>query len=127
MQTHLRGALADGVIANDSNVALHELSLNFEYDQQANTLDFSEIQGTLLVGDPERVEEYTLIGEKIHFSDYVKNEATFDIWLGDKKRDVIRLSGQTFSSGAFPGFNCGNLSLIKIYHTSATSILRPFI
>ena len=85
MQTHLRGALADGVIANDSNVALHELSLNFEYDQQANTLDFSEIQGTLLVGDPERVEEYTLIGEKIHFSDYVKNEATFDIWLGDIK------------------------------------------
>ena len=98
MQIHLKGALADGTIKTDySDVALHELSLNFEYDYQANVLDFSEIQGTLLVGEPERVEEYTVVGEKICFSDYLHNRSTFDLWVGDKKRDMIRLAGETFS------------------------------
>jgi hypothetical protein len=98
-QMKLKGSLADGVIApNDSQVALHELSLTFDYDHQANVLDFSDIQGTLLVGEPSRVEEYTVVGERIRFSDYANNRSSFDLWVGDKKRDMIRVTGETFPS-----------------------------
>ena len=103
VQAYLRGSLAEGMIlSHDSNVSLNELSLNFEYDHRANLLDFSDIQGTLLVGEPEKVEEYTVIGEKIHFSDFAQNRAAFDLWIGDKKRDVIRLAGETYAPKANP-------------------------
>lgn len=114
MQIYLKGSLSDGmIITNNSNVALQEISLNFEYDHQANILDFSEIQGTLLVGEPERVEEYTIIGEKIHFSDYAHNRASFDIWIGDRKRDVIRLAGETYTSNICFDESCIQFALDK--------------
>ena len=98
MQIHLKGALSEGTMkVGYSDAALHELSLIFEYDYQDNTLEFSEIQGTLLVGEPENIEEYSVVGEKIFFSDYLQNRSTFDLWIGDKKRDMIRLAGETFS------------------------------
>lgn len=107
LQAHLKGDLSDGTIMTHySNVSLHELSLNFEYDHTDNILDFSEIQGTLLVGEAERAEEYHVVGERIHFSDYAQNRASFDLWVGDKKRDVIRLVGETFSSDVCPGEDC---------------------
>lgn len=114
MQMQLKGALTDGlIVGNQSNVSLHELSLNFAYDHQANSLNFSDIQGTLLVGAPERVEEYTVVGEKIHFFDYAQNRAKFDIWMGDKKRDVIRLAGETRLSNICAGAECVQFVLDK--------------
>ncbi len=106
MKAFLKGSLVDGTIANHSNVALHELSLNFEYDHQSHLLDFSEIHGTLLVGEPERFEEYHLVGERVYFPDYAQNRASFDVWIGDKKRDMIRLVGETYASQACPGSEC---------------------
>jgi hypothetical protein len=101
-----KGSLSDGhILSNNTNVALHELGFNFEYDHKKNKLDFSDIQGTLLVGDPERVEEYIVVGEKIHFTDYAQNRSVFDIWVGDKKRDMLRISGQTIPSNAYPESN----------------------
>ena len=79
----------------NADVALHELSMNFEYDHDANTLDFADIQGTLLVGKPDHVEEYSLAGDHVRFVDYVHNKGEFDVWVGDKKRDVLRLVGKT--------------------------------
>ncbi len=58
-----------------------------------------------------RVEEYTVIGEKIHFSDYAKNCATFDLWIGDKKRDMIRVAGETYPSKNCLGTDCIQLVL----------------
>lgn len=106
-RAYLKGALSEGhMVSHDSNVSLQSLSLTFDYDHQTKILDFYDIQGTLLVGKPEKAEEYILIGEKIHFSDYSRNHALFDLWIGDKKRDVIRIAGETFSSVSYPGENC---------------------
>lgn len=95
----LKGSLSDGLLlTHQTNVSLQALSLNFTYDKKANSLDFSEIQATMLVGDPDKAEEYAVVGEKIHFTDYRGNKAVFDLWIGDKKRDMIRLAGETFTA-----------------------------
>lgn len=107
LEAHFKGDLNNGkIVAENSQLSLDELSLHFEYDHLDNFLEFSDIQGTLLVGEPERVEEYMVVGEKILFSDYARSQASFDIWVGDKKRDVIRLAGKTCASDLFPEENC---------------------
>ncbi len=94
-------AYAEGVISDArvtyqmADVILQEVGMNFEYDYQANTLNFSEIQGTLLAGPPKHMEEYSVSGDWLKFTDYAKNETEFDLWVGDKKRDIIRIAGKT--------------------------------
>lgn len=98
LQTTFYGMLTDGLLPSQSgDVLLQELNMNIEYDHVASNLEFSDIQGTLLVGKPGHVEEYAVAGEHIRFTDYVHNEAEFDLWVGDKKRDFIRLAGKTRS------------------------------
>lgn len=94
-QAHLQGALSEGVLTGkDIDVSIQELSLNFDYNHNGNTLDFSDIQGTLLVGPPKNLEEYTIAGDRISFTDFANNHADFDVWVGDKNRDVVRLAGK---------------------------------
>lgn len=98
LQTHLSGMISDGVLENQGDeLLLQEVSMNFEYDHADNTLEFTDIQGALLVGTPSHFEEYEIVGDRVHFTDYAKHESEFDIWVGDKKRDIIRLAGKTFS------------------------------
>ena len=106
-QARVKGSLSEGVITTSSpDVAIQELGFNFEYDYKDNILDFSEIQGTVLVGEPEKVEEYSLVGERVHFFDYAKNRASFDFWIADRKRDLIRIAGETYSSDSYPNLDC---------------------
>lgn len=96
IQATFNASLTDGAIAAKTvDMAIRELSLDFTYDHLANELALSDIQGTVLVGDPEHVEEYSLVGDHIRFDDYANNRGDFDVWVGDKKRDVIRLAGKT--------------------------------
>lgn len=96
LEGHVEGILTDGVVTcANTDISFQELSMNFEYDHIEDYLDFSDIQGSVLVGKPEKVEEYALAGDRIHFTNYSKNQAEFDLWVGDKKRDVIRVIGKT--------------------------------
>lgn len=96
LSSHIQGALADGTIAEpNADLSLQELSMNFDYQHQGNRLEFTDIQGTLLVGKPHHVEEYVVAGDKVRFIDYTRNEVEFDVWVGDKKRDILRLAGRT--------------------------------
>ena len=92
----LEGAIADGRLNLESrNLVVEDVSLDFAYDYCGNTLDFTDLQGTLLLGKPERVEEYSIAADHVMFTDYSNHKAKFDIWVGDKKRDVVRLVGVT--------------------------------
>lgn len=98
LESQIQGAMTDGVIRGQNvDLSLQELSMNFDYHHQNDTLEFSDIQGTLLVGKPNHVEEYAVSGDKVRFTNYSRNEAEFDVWVGDKKRDIIRLAGKTRS------------------------------
>lgn len=98
LSSHIQGVLTDGeIICQNSDIVLQEVSMDFEYDHELNRLDFSDIQGTLLIGKPDHVEEYSVAGDYIRFVNYANNDAEFDVWVGDKKRDVIRVVGKTRS------------------------------
>lgn len=95
-QAHAEGVISDAKLTTqNADIFLQELSMNFEYDHQGNTLDFSDIQGALLVGRPNHMEEYAVASDWLRFTDYENNSTEFDIWVGDKKRDIIRLAGKT--------------------------------
>lgn len=96
IQANLQGSLTDGNLScPNSDMSLRDLSFNFEYDHQNNSLKFVDIQGSLLVGSPKHAEEYVLAGDHLRFTDYANNFAEFDMWIGDKNRDIIRLIGNT--------------------------------
>lgn len=98
LESHIQGAMTDGTISEpNADLSLQELSMNFEYHHQGNQLTFSDIQGTLLVGKPHHVEEYVVTGDKVRFIDYARHEVEFDIWIGEKTRDILRLAGKTRS------------------------------
>lgn len=95
-QAKLSLTLVDGLLAVESkNLKLEELQTQINFDLQNKMIELSDLQGTLLVGKPHHVEEYLVAADRIHFSDYTKNEGEFDLWVGDKKRDVIRLAGRS--------------------------------
>lgn len=98
LEALVQGEMTDGQMSDqNTDLSLQELSMHFAYDHQANKLAFTDIQGTLLVGKPSHVEEYAVGGDGVRFSDFSKNEAGFDIWIGDKTRDILRLAGKTRS------------------------------
>lgn len=109
--SNFHGCVTDGILVEDSSeVALRDLSLNFDYDSQANYLDLSDIQGTLLVGKSTRTEEYMLASDHIKLTDCLNNIGTFDFWVGDKNRDVIRLAGNSYPYEMNPEFISINLN-----------------
>lgn len=95
-QAEVHAGLTDGIVASQyCDVSAQEISLHLDYDFQANTLNIFDVQGAVLVGKPHHVEEYLLAADRIRFTNYAQNEAEFDIWVGDKNRDIIRLAGKT--------------------------------
>lgn len=96
MQAIFQGMVSDGRLLNPSgDVDLQEFSVSIDYDHMANRLEFSDMQGAVFVGTPHHVEEYVLSGDHIRFHDFSRNLAEFDFWIGDKKRDVVRIAGKT--------------------------------
>jgi hypothetical protein len=98
IQSHFDGELADGVLdCHLDDLSLQELGLNFKYDHGFHLLEFTGIQATLLIGGANHTEEYAVESDRICFTDIGKNESEFDIWLQDKKRDILRIAGKTSS------------------------------
>lgn len=96
LQSEIFANMSDGCLSvATSDVAVQELNLDVHYDHQSNLLEFSDIQGTLLVGSPSHVEEYAITGEHICFTDYANNRANFDFSIGDKNHELLRLAGFT--------------------------------
>ncbi|MEM1282572.1 MAG: hypothetical protein AAGG81_03375, partial [Chlamydiota bacterium] len=96
VNTRVEASLSDGVMSfAPLDLSLRELEVNIDFDQQKNTFVLENIQGTLLVGKPGQVDEYQLSGEQIAFSDFSNNVGVFDLWVGDKKRDITRITGRT--------------------------------
>ncbi|MDP1836825.1 MAG: hypothetical protein Q8K75_12985 [Chlamydiales bacterium] len=92
----LRGEFREGSVEGKGmDVAIRELTANFSYDFASNALGFSDVQGTVLAGRPGRgVEEYRLVSDRVVISDYPGEHLSFDIWVGDKARDLLRVVGE---------------------------------
>jgi hypothetical protein len=99
VKTRLEATLNDGVMSfAPLDLSLYELGMNLNFDQEKNTFVLDNIQGALLVGKPGNVDEYMFSGDQIAFSDFTNNIGAFDLWVGDKKRDILRIVGTTQGS-----------------------------
>lgn len=95
-RSKIDGSFSDGkMLSPNVDLSLHELSWNFSYDQLANRLEFTDIQGMLLLGNPENVDEYSIHGENILFSDFDQNKGSFDLWIKDAVHEFVRIKGKT--------------------------------
>lgn len=96
VHSKFQAQLSDGAVTlAPLDVSMQELFFNIDFDHDANTMEILDLQGVVLIGKPESVEEYGLSGEKCCFTDYVNNVGTFDLWIGDRSRDIFRLAGTT--------------------------------
>lgn len=92
----IEGTFAEGkMVSPNADLSLHELSWNFTYDQLANRLEFTDIQGMLLLGKPDNIDEYSIHAENILFSDFDQNKGSFDVWIKDAANEFIRVKGRT--------------------------------
>ncbi len=95
INAHLQGALIEGrVESHYPYLSLQQLNCNFEYDYREHCLAITDLQGALLVGSPRHAEEYLFTGDYVRFDDLHRNAAEFDLWIGDKNRDIVRLAGK---------------------------------
>lgn len=96
LDAKIKGELIDGVARFEHvNLDLQDISLKFDYDHQANQFTCTDVQGILLVGQPDEVEEYLIGSDKLCMKDFSQNLIEFDLWVGDRNRDIIRLAGHT--------------------------------
>lgn len=94
----VKGSLKAGSLTPlNSEISTKNLSLNFDYNQSEKIFDLTDINGTLVVGKEEQLDEYVLAGDQIFFSNLERNEAEFDIWVGNTKRDIVRVAGKTYA------------------------------
>ncbi|MFQ5486390.1 MAG: hypothetical protein ACE5DO_13805, partial [Desulfobacterales bacterium] len=96
VKADVSGMISKGIMTSENtDTVLKDVKMNFAYNHENNSLEFSDIQGTLQMEGAQRGEEYILAGDYIRFDDYKRNVAEFDVWLGDQTRDVMRLVGKT--------------------------------
>ena len=94
----LQGSLRNGTIQTHSaEMQLDDLQFNFDYDQKTNSFLVKDIHAFLKIGETE-TEDYILSGDKIHFTNCDEGTAVFDLWLGSKTRDIVRIAGKTVPS-----------------------------
>lgn len=96
LDSTIEGSINDGAMSSPGlDMTVNDVNVNFFYDHKKGLLDFSDFHATLLVGSASHFEEYTVASDDLRFTDFKNNETSFDIWVADKSRDVIRIVGKT--------------------------------
>lgn len=96
IQASIQGEISEGNLRKtNQNLGLYDLSLGFNYDYQSNTLNLNNLHGTVLLGKPGYYEELYVASDGITFTDFTHNISEFDIWIGDRSRDILRFVGKT--------------------------------
>lgn len=91
------GKLLDGkLLVKVANLAFQDLAASFAYSYPHQKLELSDVQGSVFVlSSSEKGEEYQLAGDRIVFLEQGNPHISFDMWIGDRRRDLLRLVGKT--------------------------------
>ena len=96
LQLDIRGAITDGSLPFEgTDITLREIYMDFDYRHQQKLLEFSDIQGTLLVGKARRIEEYLFTGRHLRFYNLGNVDIDLDIAVNDHENELLRLVGYT--------------------------------
>lgn len=127
LNANIQASLEEGSLTfDDSDIAFKGLYLDILYDHDQKCLAFTDIQGTLLVGKPSRVEEYFFGGNHIRLKDLNKQNIDLDVWIKDHNHELFRLNGS--ANEINPGIKeislASNSHLSCIYPSSFTCQLQ---
>lgn len=100
---------------NDADMSLKGLFMDIDYHHEQQELNLSDIQGTLLVGKPARVEEYLFGGNHITIKDIEHQDIDLDVWIKDHSNELMRIKGKTLEISE----GTKSLTLDPISHLSA--------
>ena len=90
---NISGEMTGGVVSSEMiTPQFQDLAFKFDYDLNRDFLKVSDIQGMLVSPDQE---EFSVGGSHIAMENIASRDVAFDLWLGDKNRDLVRLVGQT--------------------------------
>lgn len=96
LQGSVKGMIHDGSLFwEGTDMALKGIYMDVDYNHQRQLLEFTDIQGALLVGKPRRVEEYLLTGHHIHFYQIYQPNIDIDLAIKDKEHELLRIVGYT--------------------------------
>lgn len=113
-------SLKNGTLAwHKENPILRALSLDFAYNYKEGLYALSHISAKIL-----KDSDYYLTGDRIVFN---KDSGDFDVWMGDKKQDILRLVGtiKTQTPDLISiDFNHANTHFGKIHPDHFNCILR---
>lgn len=94
VELYFVGGLTEGQMQlPDSQVHVDELSMNFDYNLQANALSLSDLQGKLLVGESGEQDAYNIHSRYIRIFDFPQHQLEFDVRIEDSTRDLVRVKG----------------------------------
>lgn len=103
MDLIIHGSLSEGSMKSDGfNIALEDIGFNFDYNHRDKSLEITDMQGALICEGEADLNEYILSGDRIVFSNFLNFEGNFDLWIGDRNRDILRLAGHTAPSAQNP-------------------------
>lgn len=96
VQVKMAGNFTEGTLkCSTCDISVHEMGFNFDFDHQNNFLSLKDLQGILLLGKTEPVEEYALYAEEIAFNDFKSSCASFDVHIKDESKIFARIAGKS--------------------------------
>lgn len=117
LKTDIQGAIHNGSLPFEmAYMSLKELSMDIDYHHDHPFLEFSDIQGILLIGKPRCAGEYIFTGNHFRFKDLKKQDIDFDLSVKDQDVELMRIVANTdLSASGLRQINL-NRSLSHISH-----------
>lgn len=91
---HIHGEYSDGkLLLPKLKSSLNYITSNFVYNHKDSTLNLTDIEAILLVGDNKNAKEFIMAGDHLNLSTKDFNPLKIDLWVNDNKRELIRIKG----------------------------------
>lgn len=93
-RSYVQGKVTNGSYLFDAaDVALNDLSIDFNYDHEEKALEIHNLNGTWIAGKGSSSEELNFSSKKTRIFDFENPNVEFDLHFGDEIKEVARLVG----------------------------------
>lgn len=95
LEAIMKGYILDGSISSGlkAGASLSGLQFQFGYDHLNQLFEITHLQGDIQVEGMST--GYRLFGDHLTFDDLKEGRSSFDFWVGDQARDLVRFVGKT--------------------------------
>ena len=102
----VQGMLSDGSFnLGQTPLNSKEFTFNFEFDKSQDFLHFTDVSGTLFLGEENLKEAYPFYIDKVGFDSLKTKEGVFNLQIFDPKGELLRIAGTTHGENEHLLFN----------------------